>query len=82
MRLPTITDILIREDKLYISTTVAGCTGFQVFEIVKNELLSPEDYYPQFDTNLDSHCISGLDYGANGDVITVSKNQVLIYNCN
>ncbi len=80
--IPSITDILIREDKLYVSTTVAGCKGFQVFDITKNELLSPEDYHPQFDTNFDSQCINGLDYGANGDLFTISNNQVLIYDCN
>ena len=80
--LPSITDILIRGDKLYISTTLASCKGFQGFDITKNELLSPEDYYPQFDTNFDYHCINGLDYGSNGDIFTIADNQVLVYDCN
>jgi len=80
--LPSITGIIINEDKLYISTTLASCKGFQVFEISKNELLSSEDYYPQFDTNFDSHCVHGLVYGSNGDIFTIADNQVLIYDCN
>ncbi len=79
---PSITDILIREDKLYVSTTIASCKGFQVFDITKDELLAPEDYFPQYDSNFEDHCINGLSYGASGDVITIAGNQVLIYNCN
>ncbi len=82
IRQPSITGMIIRDDKLYVSTTIAGCKGFQVFEITKNEFLTPDDYYPQFDNNFEAHCISGLDYAANGDVITISYNSVLIYNCN
>jgi len=53
-----------------------------VFNISKDELLGPEDYHPQFDTSFESHCINGLNVGANGDVFTVANNQVLIYDCN
>jgi len=78
---PSITGVLIYEDKLYVSTTIASCKGFQVFDITKDELLAPEDYFPQFDSNFDDHCINGLSYGASGDIFTIAGNQVLIYDC-
>ncbi|MFK7772246.1 MAG: hypothetical protein AB8F94_08900 [Saprospiraceae bacterium] len=79
---PSLTDILIHEDKLYVSTTIASCKGFQVFDITKNELLAPEDYFPQYDSNFDHHCIHGLSYGASGDIFTIARNQILKYDCN
>ncbi len=61
---------------------IASCKGFQVFDLSKDELLSPEDYYPLLDPNFDAHCINGNNYGASGDILTISNNQVLVYDCN
>lgn len=80
---PSIVETMIRNDKLYVATTVASCRGIHVFDITKNELLSPDDYYVVQDTELEGQCINDIFEAANGDIIVVTLgNDVTVMNCN
>ena len=80
---PSIVETMIRNDKLYVATTVASCRGIHVFDITKNELLSPDDYYVVKDPELEGQCINDIYETSNGDIIVVTLgNDVSIMNCN
>ncbi|KAA3630649.1 MAG: hypothetical protein DWQ02_17680 [Bacteroidetes bacterium] len=78
---PVIT--LIKNDKLYVGTSHGGCRGTHVFDISKNELLLPEDYYVVKDPELEGQCIMDVFESDNGYIIVVTlEHDVTIMNCN
>ncbi|MEM1318769.1 MAG: hypothetical protein AAGG75_00865 [Bacteroidota bacterium] len=83
MMLPSLEKALVRNDKLYIGTTLASCRGIHVFDITKNELLQPADYYVIKDPELEGQCINDISLTSNGDIIvTTLGNDVTIMDCN
>ena len=83
MRGPSITDALIFNDKLYLTTTIAGCRGIQEFDITRNEELSIDDYHVIQDPNFPSQCLEGiqLDQEGNFSFIT-SHGEIVRMTCN
>ena len=81
--LPSLNSAKIYDHKLYIGTTIAGCHGFHVFDISKDELLDPNDYYIVQDSNFNNQCISAFNIIPNGNIYIANGNeQVTVFNCN
>jgi hypothetical protein len=59
MALPSIVDVYLRGDYLYLATTLAGCRGFQRIDVSKNTLLTDEDLAIIEDPAFSSQCHTG-----------------------
>lgn len=76
---PSLQKILIRDDRLYIATSQAGCRGFHVFNLNKNELLQPEDYYVIRDPEFDNQCFRNIHENDLGEIFIINhKNNIIM----
>lgn len=81
MAMPSITDGIIRDGFLYLTTNFAGCQGIQKFDISKNEELKDDDYYMIQDTALPNQCFQGFSIGTDGTVYIFGQHSISIKNC-
>lgn len=82
MTRPSIVEAFIKDDLLYVATTLAGCEGIQRFDISKNEELTEDDYDAFEDPFYNSQCINGMTLEGDGDVyILVNGNQLIRVDC-
>lgn len=83
MILPSLTDALIHEDKLYVSTTLASCLGIHEFEITKNSTLTPGEYGLIRDPGFPTQCIDGMIWGEDGNLFVISgQSHITEIDCN
>ena len=82
MSLPSIVEAKVVGDKLYLSTTLAGCRGFHVFDLSKDELLQPEDYYVAMDPQFTNQCIDAFEVLPDGNIFVVTNEELTTYDCN
>lgn len=82
MARPSLVDVFIKDDLLYVATTLAGCEGIQRFDISKNEELTEDDYDAFEDPFYSSQCIDALYLDDNGDVyVIVNDNELIKVDC-
>ena len=80
---PLITDALVHNDKLYVTTTISGCLGVQEYDISRNEALSDEDYNVIQDPEFPTQCLEGIQVDQQGNISFItSHSEIVQMTCN
>lgn len=81
MALPSIVDVYLRGDYLYVATTLAGCRGFHRMDVSKYSMLTDTDLAIIEDPAFNSQCIQGIYAASEQEVYVITANEVVAMNC-